>query len=135
VNAERRGGRTVLLSSHILAEAEALADRVTIIRAGRTVETGTLAELRHLTRTAVDAELDGPVALDDLPGVHDADLEGTRLRCEVDNAALNDVLRRLTAVGVRTLTCRPPTLEELFLRHYAGQDHDEAKTMMRNVRG
>jgi ABC-2 type transport system ATP-binding protein len=127
VNAERRGGRTVLLSSHIRAEAEALADRVTIIRAGRTVETGTLAELRHLTRTAVDAELDGPVALDALPGVHDADLEGTRLRCEVDNAALNEVLRRLTAAGVRTLTCRPPTLEELFLRHYAGQDHDEER--------
>jgi ABC-2 type transport system ATP-binding protein len=127
VNAERRGGRTVLLSSHILAEAEALADRVTIIRAGRTVETGTLAELRHLTRTAVDAELDGPVALDALPGVHDADLEGTRLRCEVDNAALNEVLRRLTAAGVRTLTCRPPTLEELFLRHYAGQGHDEER--------
>jgi len=124
VNAERRGGRTVLLSSHILAEAEALADRVTIIRAGRTVETGTLAELRHLTRTTVDAELDGPVDLAALPGVHDAAMTGTRLRCEVDNAALNEVLRRLTATGVRTLTCRPPTLEELFLRHYAGQDQD-----------
>jgi len=124
VNAERRGGRTVLLSSHILAEAEALADRVTIIRAGRTVETGTLAEMRHLTRTTVDAELAGPVALDTLPGVHDAVMEGTRLRCEVDNAALNEVLRRLTATGVRTLTCRPPTLEELFLRHYADQTND-----------
>jgi ABC-2 type transport system ATP-binding protein len=126
VNAERRGGRTVLLSSHILAEAEALADRVTIIRAGRSVETGTLAEMRHLTRTTVDAELDGPAGLGDLPGVHDAVLEGTRLRCEVDNAALNEVLRRLTATGVRTLICRPPTLEELFLRHYAaGGDKEE----------
>jgi polyether ionophore transport system ATP-binding protein len=121
VNAERHDGRTVLLSSHILAEAEALADRVTIIRAGRTVESGTLADLRHLTRTSVDAELDGPVVLDGLPGVHDAVVEGARLRCEVDNAALTEVLRRLTAVGVRTLTCRPPTLEELFLRHYADQ--------------
>ncbi len=119
VNAERRGGRTVLLSSHILAEAEALADRVTIIRSGRAVETGTLAELRHLTRTTVDAELAAPVDLSAVPGVHDVDLEGTRLRCEVDNAVLNEVLRRLTAAGVRTLTCRPPTLEELFLRHYA----------------
>jgi ABC-2 type transport system ATP-binding protein len=123
VAAERRGGRTVLLSSHILDEAEALADRVTIIRAGRTVETGTLAELRHLTRTTVDAELDGPLAPDSLPGAHDVTLEGTRLRCEVDNPALNEVLRRLTAVGVRTLTCRPPTLEELFLRQYSNQDH------------
>src|SRR4029077_10381324 len=78
VNAERRGGRTVLLSSHILAEAEALADRVTIIRAGRTIETGPLAEMRHLTRTTLDAELAGPAALDALPGVHDAVMEGTR---------------------------------------------------------
>ena len=119
VNAERRDGRTVLLSSHILAEAEALADRVTIIRAGQTVETGTLADMRHLTRTTVDAELAGPLELDGIPGIHNAVLDGARLRCEVDNAALTDVLRRLSAVGVRTLTCRPPTLEELFLRHYS----------------
>jgi ABC-2 type transport system ATP-binding protein len=124
VSAERRGGRTVLLSSHILAEAEALADRVTIIRAGRTVETGSLAELRHLTRTTVDAELDGPLPPGSLPGAHDVALDGTRLRCEVDNAALNEVLRRLTAVGVRTLTCRPPTLEELFLKQYEGANQD-----------
>ena len=123
VNAERRAGRTVLLSSHILAEAEALADRVTIIRAGRTVETGTLASMRHLTRASLDAELGRPIALDGLPGVHDATVEpsgdGFRLRCEVDNAALNDILSRLSAAGVRTLICRPPTLEELFLRHYS----------------
>ena len=124
VNAERRAGRTVLLSSHILAEAEALADRVTISRAGRSVETGTLADLRHLTRTTIDAELDGPIETASLPGAHDAVLDGTRLRCEVDNAALTEVLRRLAAAGVRTLTCRPPTLEELFLRHYADQGHD-----------
>jgi ABC-2 type transport system ATP-binding protein len=128
VSAERRGGRTVLLSSHILAEAEALADRVTIIRAGRTVETGTLAELRHFTRTTVDAELDGPLAPESLPGAHDIVLDGPRLRCAVDNAALNEVLRRLTAVGVRTLTCRPPTLEELFLRQYADQDPDPERS-------
>src|SRR5215469_2108441 len=77
VSAERQGGRTVLLSSHILAEAEALADRVTIIRSGRTIETGTLAELRHLSRTTVEAELDAPVQLDALPGVHDVTLDGT----------------------------------------------------------
>ena len=71
IEAERRDGRSVLLSSHILAEAEALADRVTIIRAGRTVETGTLTELRHLNRTTVEAQLDGPVSLEGLPGVHD----------------------------------------------------------------
>ena len=76
VTEEREHGRTVLLSSHILAEAEALADRVTIIRDGRTVETGTLAQMRHLTRTSVDAELAGPVRLDDLPGVHDLVTDG-----------------------------------------------------------
>jgi len=121
VNDERHDGRTVLLSSHILAEAEALADRVTIIRDGRAAETGTLAEMRHLTRTTVDAELAGPVVLDGLPGVHAAEVRGTHLRCEVDHAALNDVLRRLTATGVVALTCRPPTLEELFLRHYSAE--------------
>jgi len=120
VEAERRDGRSVLLSSHVLAEAEALADRVTIIRAGRTVETGTLAELRHLTRSTVSAQLDRPVSLDGLPGVHDVTLSGGSLRCAVDSAALNEVLRRLTTAGVRSLTCRPPTLEELFLRQYAG---------------
>jgi ABC-2 type transport system ATP-binding protein len=125
VNAERRAGRTVLLSSHILAEAEALADRVTIIRAGRSVETGTLADLRHLTRTTIEAELDGPIDLGSLPGAHDAVLDGTRLRCEVDNAGLTEILGRLAAIGVRTLTCRPPTLEELFLRHYASPSHDD----------
>jgi ABC-2 type transport system ATP-binding protein len=121
VTDERRAGRTILLSSHILSEAEALSDRVTIIRDGRAVETGTLAEMRHLTRDLVDAELAGPVHLGDLAGVHDLVTDGKRLRCEVEQAALNDVLARLTTVGVRSLTCRPPTLEELFLRHYSAE--------------
>ena len=121
VEEERRAGRTILLSSHILAEAEALSDRVSIIRDGRCVETGTLAELRHLTRTAIDAELAAPVSMDGLPGVHDPDVVGLRLRCQVDNDALTDVLRRLAEAGVRTMTCRPPTLEDLFLRHYSAE--------------
>jgi len=121
VNDERHDGRTVLLSSHILSEAEALSDRVTIIRDGRAVETGTLAEMRHLTRNFVDAELAGPVSLVGVPGVHDLVVQGTHVRCEVDHAALNDVLGRLTAARVLGLTCRPPTLEELFLRHYSSE--------------
>jgi polyether ionophore transport system ATP-binding protein len=121
VQDERRRGRTVLLSSHILAETETLSDRVTIIRDGRAAETGTLAELRHLTRVTVDAELAGPVSLDGLAGVHAADIQGPRLHCEVDHGALNDVLARLTAAGVLDLTCRPPTLEELFLRYYSAE--------------
>jgi ABC-2 type transport system ATP-binding protein len=121
VTDERQHGRTILLSSHILAEAEALSDRVTIIRAGRAVETGTLAEMRHLTRDFVDAELAAPADLAGLPGLHDLEVQGQHVRCQVDHAALNDVLARLTTAGVRTLTCRPPTLEELFLRHYSAE--------------
>ncbi|HEU5470827.1 MAG TPA: ABC transporter ATP-binding protein [Actinophytocola sp.] len=120
INEERRAGRTVLLSSHILAEVEALCDRVSIIRQGRTVETGTLAELRHLTRTAITAELAAsPDGLSNLPGVHDLQVEGTRVRFDVDTKDLDQVLRLLTQVGVRSLTSQPPTLEELFLRHYS----------------
>ena len=119
VEEERLRGRTVLLSSHILAEVEALCDRVTIIRDGRAVESGTLAELRHLTRTSVSAELAGPpVGLDGLPGVHDLRIDGTGVRCDVDTTELDGLLRRFVEIGVRGLTSRPPTLEELFLRHY-----------------
>ncbi|MEV0391286.1 ABC transporter ATP-binding protein [Nonomuraea sp. NPDC050643] len=120
VREERDRGRTVLLSSHILAEVEALCDRVTIIKDGRAVESGTLAGLRHLTRTSIQADLAGPAdGLAGLPGVHDLRAEGGRVRFDVDTTALDDVLRRLTDAGVRGLVSRPPTLEELFLRHYA----------------
>src|SRR5918994_434160 len=92
---EHRRGRTVLLSSHILAEVEALCDRVSIIRDGRTVESGTLAELRHLTRTSIQAELAGPPdGLSTLAGVHDLQVDGTRVRCQVDSAQLDQVLRQ-----------------------------------------
>jgi len=115
-------GRTVLLSSHILAEVEALCDRVSIIRLGKTVETGTLAELRHLTRTAISVETERPVSgLERMPGVHSLRLEGDRARFDVDTAQLDGVLRRLTEFGVRSLTSQPPTLEELFLRHYGDE--------------
>jgi ABC-2 type transport system ATP-binding protein len=122
VEEERQAGRTVLLSSHILSEVEALCDRVTIIRAGRTVDSGALADLRHLSRTSVRAELDRPPeGLDGLAGVHDLDLTGTRVSCQVDNSALDELLVRLTRAGVRSLVSQPPTLEELFLRHYRDQ--------------
>jgi ABC-2 type transport system ATP-binding protein len=119
IREELQSERTVLLSSHILAEVEALCDRVSIIRAGRIVESGTLAELRHLTRTSVTAELAAPPnGLRGLAGVHDLEVDGTRVRLQVDPASLDGVLRQLTSVGVRSLTSQPPTLEELFLRHY-----------------
>jgi polyether ionophore transport system ATP-binding protein len=120
---ERHSGRTVLLSSHILAEAEALCDRVSIVRAGRTVESGTLADLRHLTRTSIVAELAGPPdGLAGLAGVHDLQVDGRLVRCQVDAGRLDEVLRHLSAAGVRSLTSQPPTLEELFLRHYQADE-------------
>jgi ABC-2 type transport system ATP-binding protein len=115
----RDSGRTVLLSSHILAEVEELCDRVTIIRAGRRVETGSLADLRHLTRTTVRAEtVRVPTGLAAVPGVHDLAIDGHRAAFEVDTAELDAVLGVLHACGVRTLSATPPTLEELFRRHY-----------------
>ncbi|SFO08783.1 ABC transporter ATP-binding protein [Amycolatopsis rubida] len=122
IQEERAQGRTVLLSSHILAEVEALCDKVSIIRGGRTVESGTLAELRHLTRTSITAELAGPPnGLAKLADVHDLKMEGTRVRFDVETRSLEDALRQLTQIGVRSLESRPPTLEELFLRHYADE--------------
>jgi ABC-2 type transport system ATP-binding protein len=119
VNDERHDGRTILLSSHILAEAEALADRVTIIRDGRAVETGTLAQMRHLARISVEAELAAPAALEGVAGVHELAVTGTLVRCQAERAALDEVVGRMRQAGIRSLTCRPPTLEELFLRHYS----------------
>ncbi len=118
--AEERGrGRTVLLSSHLLSQVEELCDRVSIIRRGRTVERGSLADLRHLTRTSVTAELAGPPgALSALPGVHGLEVRGGHVRFQVDTDKLDAVLRILAESGVRSLTSAPPTLEELFLRHY-----------------
>jgi ABC-2 type transport system ATP-binding protein len=120
-------GRSVLLSSHILAEVERLCDRVSIIRAGRAVETGTLAELRHLTRTSVSAELaDAPDGLDRVAGIHDLVVEGHRVVFEVETEQLGDALAALGRAGIRTLTSQPPTLEELFLRHYGDETVPEA---------
>lgn len=112
-------GRTVLLSSHILAEVEALCDRVSIIRLGRAVLTGSLHEMRRLTRTAITAVLESPAdALEALPGVHDLQVDGYQVRLSVDSEHLDTVVRRLADLGVASLVSHPPTLEELFLRQY-----------------
>jgi ABC-2 type transport system ATP-binding protein len=119
VREERRAGRTVLLSSHLLPEVEALCDRVTIVRAGRVVESGTLTELRHLTRTTVVAEVSSvPPALVTHPGVHDLEVEGSRATFQADEEALTAMLVILATVRVSSLVTRPPSLEDLFLRHY-----------------
>ena len=115
-------GRTVLLSSHILAEVEALCHRVSIIRSGRTVEVGTLDELRHLTRTSIIVETEQPPrGLDRLEGVHDLQIDGHEAHFSVDTAKLDVALKEVARLGVRSLVSRPPTLEELFLRHYGDE--------------
>ena len=111
-------GRTVLLSSHVLAEVDAVCDRVSIIRDGRTVETGRLVDMRHLARTSVEATTERPADLVGLEGVADLVVDGDTLRCAVEPDALPALLARLSQAGVRTLVSRPPTLEEMFLRYY-----------------
>jgi ABC-2 type transport system ATP-binding protein len=116
---EKRRGRTVLLSSHILSEVEALCDRVSIIRAGRNVESGTLAELRHLTMTRITAELSGPVP--HLPGAHDLTVDRHQVTLQVDSDHLDKVMLLLAQAGIVSLTSQPPSLEDLFMRHYSTQ--------------
>jgi len=132
IEEERASGRTVLLSSHTLAEVEALCDHVTIIRRGRVVESGTLTDLRHLTRTSVRAELAAePTGLAELPGVHDLRVDDHTVRCQVDTAELDHLLERLSSIGVRNLVSQPPTLEELFLRLYSDEGPGEAASESR----
>ncbi|MEV6863428.1 ABC transporter ATP-binding protein [Streptosporangium subroseum] len=116
---EKAKGRTVLLSSHILSEAEALADRISIIRAGKVVETGTLDQLRRRTRTTIKAVLaDPPATLHDLRFVHDARLQDGLFTGAVEAAQLNAAMAELSRHAITSLTVAPPSLEELFLRHY-----------------
>ena len=119
VGALGAAGRTVLLSSHVLAEVDAVCDRISIVRSGRIVETGSLADLRHLQRMTVVAvtshELHG---LEDVVGLHDVSYDDRTLRCTVEPGGLADLLTHLTAAGIVSLESRPPTLEEMFLRYY-----------------
>jgi ABC-2 type transport system ATP-binding protein len=112
----------VLLSSHILAEVEALCDSVTIIRAGKTVQTGSLDEMRTLTRTAVVAETaKPPIGLTDISGVHALRVDGTCVQFDVDTHQLHAAMERLLEAGLVSLQSSPPTLEEMFLRHYGDE--------------
>lgn len=114
-------GAAVLLSSHILAEVEKLCDTVTIIRAGRTVQTGSLAQLRHLMRTTVTVRTRGDTgALRRSPHVHDFAVRDGQVRFSVDRDSLGHIVDQLTRLGIIDLTVTPASLEDLFLREYHG---------------
>jgi ABC-2 type transport system ATP-binding protein len=122
ISEARQAGRTVLLSSHILAQVEKLCDRVSIIRQGKIVESGALGEMRHLTRTTIEAGTEQPVSgLAELPGVHNLQVTDGTVRFEVDGEQLGVAVRRLGEFGLRNLVSQPPTLEQLFLRHYGDE--------------
>ncbi|MCR1971853.1 MULTISPECIES: ABC transporter ATP-binding protein [Clostridium] len=114
----KKQGKTVFLSSHILAEVEALCDRVGIIRQGKIVESGTLEELRHLTRTTVTVELGKATNLNELQGIYDVSKKEEKWRFSVDTNAMETVMNALSPMGIKSLTAEPPTLEELFMHHY-----------------
>lgn len=116
---QARANRTFLLSSHILSEVDALCDGVSIIRDGRTVESGVLAEMRLGARTSISAQLLGrPFALAHMTGVHNVTVRNNHVECDVDHDSIEKLMRYLASVGIRDLVSREPTLEELFLRHY-----------------
>lgn len=115
----KKEGRTVLLSSHILAEVEAVCDVVGIIRQGKIVESGSLKELRHLTRTSITVELENrEFNFDNIAGIHNISKKGEKIIFSADDEYMDDVMKVLATVGIKSIVAEPPTLEELFLRHY-----------------
>lgn len=133
----RQQGQSVLLSSHILAQVEALSDRISIIRAGKIVETGTLAELRHMTRTTIEVTtVEPPEFLSTFPGVHDVRADGEHTVFEADSDRVREVMDRLAALGITSIVAHPPTLEQLLMRHYGegGPGHQAAPNPSKQVR-
>jgi ABC-2 type transport system ATP-binding protein len=129
----KTAGQTVFLSSHILSEVEALCDRVAILRAGRLVEAGTLAELRHLSALSIEATFTAaPPDLSRVPGVSDIEIDGNRLRCRV-YGSVEPLMQRLTAAGVTQLLSREPSLEELFLARYGAEPAERRQEVSSDV--
>lgn len=123
----RNEGKSILLSSHILSEVERLCDRVGIIRDGQIIESGSLDELRHLTRTNLKVETKlAVIALEDMKGVHNVKRKEHTLSLQVDTENMDDVIRHISQFGVVKLESAPPTLEDLFMRHYEGDSGGES---------
>jgi len=119
VNEVKKQGKSVLLSSHILTEVERLCDKVSIIRNGKIIESGTLEQLRHLTRTTVAVRTRQPLnELRSSPYIHDMKEENGRVVFSVDSDAINEVIAQVSRCGIISIECSPPSLEEMFMRHY-----------------
>lgn len=115
----KAAGKAIILSSHILSEVEKLADRVAVIRKGEIVETGTLDDLRHLTRYQYKVETEQEaVGLKELSSVHDLQIKENEATLQADSDAIDEILKTLLLYGVKKLEATPPTLEDLFMRHY-----------------
>ncbi|HBG22728.1 MAG TPA: ABC transporter ATP-binding protein [Peptococcaceae bacterium] len=115
-------GKSVFLSSHILSEVEKLCDTIAIIREGKIIETGTLNEMRHLTRTKLTIQTKEPVTLDETKGVHNIEEHDAELSFQVDTEELDEVIRYISQFGIVKLESTSPTLEDLFLRHYEAKE-------------
>lgn len=119
----KREGKSILLSSHILSEVEKLCDKVGIIRQGKIIETGSLNELRHLTRTQLLVETKLPIiSIKDVQGVHEVKTKDQSYSFHVDSEHLDDVMKYISQFGIVKLQSSPPTLEDLFMRHYNGTE-------------
>lgn len=127
-------GKSILLSSHILSEVEKLCDRVGIIRQGKIIETGTLDELRHLTRTNLTIQTKEKItSLRDLKGIHNVEeKQDGEFSFQVDTEEMDAVIRYISQFGVIKLESAPPTLEDLFLRHYE-RTEESVREASRNV--
>lgn len=118
----KKSGCTVLLSSHVLAEVETLCDRVTIIKEGRTIESGTLSDMRRLALTNISVTTEKPIkGLGDIKGLHNIHTEEGKTTLSAESASLDQLMRHLSEHTILTFTATPPTLDELFLRHYSGE--------------
>ncbi len=134
VLAAKAAGQTVFLSSHILSEVEALCDRVAILRSGRLVEAGTLADMRHLSALSVEATFSAaPPDLSLVPGVSDVEVDGYRVRLQV-HGSVEPLLERLAAARVTQLLSREPSLEELFLAQYGAEPAPARREVTSSVR-
>jgi ABC-2 type transport system ATP-binding protein len=116
-------GKSILLSSHILSEVEQLCDKLSIIRQGKIIDSGTLQDLRHLSRNNVTIETVQTLdALSSLSGVYNVTQDNQNTRFKIDNDQMDTVMAYLSSKGIKRLEIVPPTLEELFMSHYAGTD-------------